>query len=376
MAGPPRILFFLPGLDVGGAERHTLILRKALSERGFETRLLIHGAARRSALLGVPGAQGAEFLGLKGMSDPKGWRDSWRWMREDRPDLVFAVNQSPLIVTAAVRLFLPRRPRLVCIFHTTQMQPFEKRLEGAFRRAVRFADCLVYVGAAQKRSWAARGVVARREIVIRNGVDLDEFGGRRAEGMALRAHFGLGNEDFVLGHVGAFRPEKNQIGLIEALALAQARGLRARAILVGDGPTREAVESRAGALGLRGGIIFAGEQADVAPFIAACDLGVICSTIETFPLAALEFLASGVPVAGADVGGVGEIVRDGHNGRLYPSGDVSSLADALMELSNGARRLPMAARAQASVRDFGVDAMTASYLALIVGLLRKRTSGH
>ncbi|WBK01991.1 glycosyltransferase [Methylocystis parvus OBBP] len=334
---------------------------------GFETRLVVFGRRRPSALLGHPGAEGALFLGLKGMSDLFGWPRIWNALQGFRPDVIVAVNQTPLIVSAAMHLLLSGRPKLACVFHTTEMQPFESRLQNAFKFAVRHADCLIYVGENQRKAWAARGVVARRESVIANGVDLRQFCGLGRE--EAKSRLGIAKGDLVIGHVGAFRVEKNQIELIEAIARVRGRGVAIKALLVGDGPTRSLVESRVRALGLGAEVIFAGEQYDVSPFVAACDIGALCSTIETFPLSALEFLASGVPMIASNVGGAPEIVRDGENGRLYPSGDIEGFACAVQDLAEMGRRKALASRARASVSHLSQDAMVARYRDLVRDLL-------
>jgi len=365
-----RLVFFLPGLDVGGAERHTLDLKMAFSDMGFETRIIVYGKRRASALLGHPAAEGALFLGSKGMSDPKGWLSVWKALAGFRPDLVLAVNQTPLIMSVATRFLLRSPSKVACIFHTTEMQPFEARLQKLFGYAARRADCLIYVGENQKRAWRGRGVVARREAVIPNGVDLRRFNGQDRE--AARARLCFDGTDFVIGHVGAFRAEKNQIELIEAIARLKGSGALFKVLFVGDGPTRPLVESRMRALQLEADVIFAGEQSDVAPFVAACDIGALCSKIETYPLSALEFLASGAPMVAANVGGVPEIVRDGENGRLYSSGDIEGFAAALLELAESDRRGALASRARASVSHLSQAEMVGRYRDLVDELLRQQ----
>ena len=367
----PRLLFFLPTLLVGGAERHTVDLCERLRARGFSCQVLVYTALRSPVITEAPGAAGAIFLNLKGMSDLAGWAKVRHVLRDCRPDVVVAVNQTPLIVTALVRYALPAKPKLACIFHTTQMQDYEAYQQRLFWLAARVTDLLVYVGETQRSIWTRRGVRPRRAQVITNGVDLARFEGPRDE--SLRAAHGIAAGRFLIGIVASFRVEKNHAELVQAFAQACARGLDAQLLLIGDGPTRPDVEALSSALGLTGRLVFVGEQADVRPFIKICDLGVLCSKAETFPLSILEFLASGIPVVASRVGGVAEVVRDGHNGLLYEAGDVAGLAASLLACSDTARLARLAGAARESIAGFSIDAMADAYAAAFAVLAKRRS---
>jgi glycosyltransferase involved in cell wall biosynthesis len=79
-------------------------------------------------------------------------------------------------------------------------------------------------------------------------------------------------------------------------------------------------------------------------------------------LSAIEFLAAGVPMICARVGGVPEIVRDKVNGLLYPLGDVDRLASAIAALAEPNYRASLAARAKTSVVSFSAELMVDRYV--------------
>jgi N-acetyl-alpha-D-glucosaminyl L-malate synthase BshA len=156
----------------------------------------------------------------------------------------------------------------------------------------------------------------------------------------------------VLLHASNFRAVKRVGDAV--LALAEVLHVRpAVLMLVGDGPERTAVERQVRDLGLTGQVAFLGEQARMGPFFAQADLFLLPSAQESFGLAALEALASGVPVVATDVGGVSEVVRHGETGRLVPSSDPRAMAAAVVDLlADAPRRTAMgqAARADAMER--------------------------
>lgn len=362
MARKPRILFFMPTLLVGGAERHTVDLCQRLRERGYQAKILVHTDRRSPVMTGMPACADAVILGLKGMSDPIGWITIWRTLRRERPDIIVAVNQTPLIVSVIQRFARAIRAKLACIFHTTELQHHEKYQEALFRGLAPFSDLLVYVGANQQRSWEARGIRPRRAALIRNGIDTARFAAGRAGRERVREAYGVRPDDMLLGILASFRIEKNHIELVAALARARAAGTQAKVLCIGQGDTRSRVEALALELGVADRLIYAGEQSDVAPFLAACEVGVLCSTAETFPLSAIEFLAAGVPMISAEVGGATEIVQDGVNGLLYPSGDIGRFAASIAALSRPDLRARLAARAQESVAGFAVERMVDHYV--------------
>jgi N-acetyl-alpha-D-glucosaminyl L-malate synthase BshA len=173
------------------------------------------------------------------------------------------------------------------------------------------------------------GLAAERIEVIANFVDLQRFApAARRDRTELAALFGTEDTGPVLFHVSNFRPIKRPLDLIEVLARVR-RTLPARLVLIGDGPQRAEVEARARDLGVGEAVRSLGRRREFAALLAQADGFLLTSESESFGVAALEALASGVPVFGYRVGGVPEVVTDG-SGALVPCGDVDALAQAVI----------------------------------------------
>lgn len=145
----------------------------------------------------------------------------------------------------------------------------------------------------------------------------------------------------IVGVVGRITPAKGQHVALGALARLIRSGLNARLVLVGapdphsaeDNTYRASLNSSTRSLGLEGRVWLPGYQENPGPFYRAFDVVVIPTvTSEGLPLVALEAMQAGVPVIGSAVGGVPEIVQDGRNGFLVPSGDENALASRLEQL--------------------------------------------
>ena len=182
--------------------------------------------------------------------------------------------------------------------------------------------------------------------IIPNFVDPTVYD-RARYGDALRRELGGGRK--VLMHISNFRPVKRVRDVVRVFAKVQAQ-VPSVLVMVGDGPDRGAAEEEARTLGVAADVRFLGKTDAVAPLLAAADLYVFPSESESFGLSALEALASGVPVVGARVGGVPEVVNDGVTGALLPLGDVAGMAEAALRFLEPARWLVASTAAASDAR--------------------------
>jgi L-malate glycosyltransferase len=179
--------------------------------------------------------------------------------------------------------------------------------------------------------------------VIPNFVDVDYY--RRSETSPLRAQLAPGGEKLLV-HVSNFRPVKRVTDCVEIFARLAGR-VRARLVMVGDGPDRGVAASLADQLGVGNDVVFVGKQARIVDYLSAADLLLLPSESESFGLAALEAMSCEVPVVASHVGGLPEVVDEGVSGFLRPVGDVDAMAEAALAVltdDSVARTMGSAAR--------------------------------
>ena len=180
---------------------------------------------------------------------------------------------------------------------------------------------------------------ADRFVVIPNGIDLAPYRSplpRNEARARLWSLLGPPQDDkdqgtVLVGFVGRLAAQKGVDVLLDALALTDGR---VRLILVGDGPERAALQERAGDSSLAGRVHFLGHRDDVPELLRGLDAVVMPSRWEGFGLAAVEAMASGVPVIASAVDGLREVVVNGVTGRLVSPGDPAALARCLGELAD------------------------------------------
>jgi glycosyltransferase involved in cell wall biosynthesis len=105
-------------------------------------------------------------------------------------------------------------------------------------------------------------------------------------------------------------------------------------IVAGEGEERKKLEEICGQLKLGSSVRLIGAVSDVIPLLRTSDIGVLSSNSESLSNAIIEYMVAGLPVLCTDVGGNSELVQDGLNGFLVPSGDPKRLADAVVRLVN------------------------------------------
>lgn len=165
--------------------------------------------------------------------------------------------------------------------------------------------------------------------VIPNFVDTERFAPAAArDPRHFDALFSEGPRGPVLFHVSNFRPIKRTGDLVEVLARVRRAHPHARLVLVGDGPERAATEARFGEAGLRGAVVFLGKQDSFVEHLKHADAFLLPSHTESFGVAALEALSTGVPVFGYRVGGLPELVTPAV-GHLVEPHDPAALAEAV-----------------------------------------------
>jgi len=242
-------------------------------------------------------------------------------------------------------------PRTVTTLHGTDITLIGS--DPSYTRVVAFSIERSHAVTAVSRSLRADTISAlglQHEIrVIPNFLDCAEY--RRRFDAELRAQLCPPSEfDALVVHVSNFRPVKRVDVALDVFRRLR-QEVRARFVLVGDGPVRADIERRASEYGLDGEVMFAGEQQDLVPWLSVADLFLLPSAQESFGLAALEAMACEVPVVASRVGGLPEIIEDGITGFVCPPEAVEMMAErGAALLGDGTLRASITAAAADMVR--------------------------
>jgi glycosyltransferase involved in cell wall biosynthesis len=202
-------------------------------------------------------------------------------------------------------------------------------------RCMLAADLVVTLGEAMRDEIVARGVPAGKVLIVPNAAS-EEFLQPLPDPGVLRKELGLKPEEHVVGVVSSLVPHEGIGTLLEATRLLRDRGLPVRALIVGDGPERAALQHQAAGLGLGEAAIFTGRvpAAKVREFHALLDVFVVPRTSDRVcqlvtPLKPVEAMASGLCVVTSEVKALAEIIKPEVTGALTIPQDPVALADRL-----------------------------------------------
>lgn len=130
--------------------------------------------------------------------------------------------------------------------------------------------------------------------IMRNAIDAQQF--RYSEELSKKIKCEMGLQDnFVIGHVGQFRKEKNHLFLIEIFAHVLEKDSRCRLMLVGKGDQMQAVKDKAEKLKISDKILFLGARQDISDLMQSMDIFILPSLYEGLPVTVVEAQAAGLP---------------------------------------------------------------------------------
>lgn len=148
---------------------------------------------------------------------------------------------------------------------------------------------------------AGRWMFPEDFMVIPNAIDLNAFSFDNQKRENIRRDLGIGKDDFVIGHIGRYTPQKNHTFLLDIFAEVIKRKPNSRLLLLGDGELRRDMEEKATNMQLQDQVIFLGARKNVSEIINAFDIFVFPSTYEGLAVAMLEAQANGLHIVCSDM---------------------------------------------------------------------------
>ncbi|KQW48190.1 MULTISPECIES: glycosyltransferase family 1 protein [unclassified Roseateles] len=289
-----------------------------------------------------------------------------------RPDVVHIATEGPLgwsALQAAQHLSLPVTSDYRTNFHAYgkhyRLGLLSKPIMGYLRKFHNRCDATMVPTEAMRVLLADRGF--ERLNVVGRGVDAQRFDPARRSA-AMRESWGAGPDDLVLGYVGRLAPEKNLGVVLAAYEAVKQLQLRARLVLVGDGPMRAELATRVP------DAIFAGQRSgdDLAAHYAGLDLFLFPSLTETFGNVTTEAMASGCAVVAFESAAAGELIRSGVNGWLAgPGKEEAFVAAARVAALDANARRAVAQAARATARRLDWADITARFEAVLEGAIAR-----
>lgn len=345
-----RVLHVITRLDRGGSSDCTLFQAIGTARRGHAVVLASGPSGAASPLVARARREpGVRFLTLPDLARPlRPWRDLralaalLHLLRRGRFDVIHLhTSKAGALGRAAARL-TGMTGRVVHQPHGHLFYGYygtlgSRLLLGIERRLAPWARLHLTLTDRGAEEHVSRGVGRRDQFrTLPSGIDLAPLRRAADRREAVRARLGYGASDLVVGTLCRLEAIKGPDLLLAAFAQAAATRPWLRLLLAGDGPLLDPLRAEAADRDLASRVRFETGWRTPAEVLPALDLFVLASRNEGMGRALVEAMASGVPVIGAAVGGVPDLLDGGEAGCLVPAGDVEGFARAIEALADDA----------------------------------------
>jgi len=323
--------------DIGGAARYAFELSLQLVKLGIEAVVITHahpGQPEEEEIAGVKikRVKGRVLNDPHRAASPLIFRHCHKYILDGKFDVVHGLDVYSSM--ALIVILFAHKHRIPCIItcHTVTDSPFSIFLQRPLGLALSKADRLIAVSRASARFSRSLGFPEERITVVPNGVDLSCFNGE-IDAFVMREELGIGDEPLVVTASRLIKRKSPDL-LISAFARVLKVVPDAKLVIAGSGREEDNLSRQIKGLNITNSVFMVGKlpKEKVAQLMAAADVFVLPSKMESCPLSLLEASAVGVPVVCSNAGGVPEVFQDGFNALLYPPGDDDAMAKAIIRL--------------------------------------------
>jgi glycosyltransferase involved in cell wall biosynthesis len=201
------------------------------------------------------------------------------------------------------------------------------------RIVIHFTDMVIAVSEEIRQNFIKdRGISPTKITTIPSAVDIERFnGGKSAD--ELRIQLGIKASAPIIGTVARLVRPKRLDYLLQAARIVCDAHSQACFLIIGDGPLHQDLRDQADKLKLSPQCVrFLGNRQDVADLYSGIDIFALSSETEGVPVSMLEAMAASRPVIATRVGGIPQVIKDGHNGLLVQPHHPEDLARAILSL--------------------------------------------
>lgn len=358
-----KIVYVLPSLDAGGAERFIVDLIKNLDRDIFLPVVILfhHGGffVPEMEALGVR----LKVLKKRYLFDPGNFWRLVRAIRREKPDIVHTELGGDFYGRLAAAFLGIKN-----IISTEQnVQVGESLLHNILKRLTSpLARVVVAISEAVKNDAIKRyGLSPKKVSVVYNGIDVDKFIFRGPQEREARP--------IVFGSIARLTKQKNFSLLFKAISEMKEKD-NCRFLIVGEGELRPQLQREIDSLGLGEIVSLLGLKKDIPYFLAGLDYFVLPSLWEGLGVVILEAGAMGLPVLASRTDGIKEVIEDEKTGLLFENNNWKDLRNKLDYLAShkGQEEVAVLGRnlRQKVIKDFSIKNIGEKYEKIYLSLLK------
>lgn len=324
-----KVLHFITNLGIGGAEKmlYTFLLEEKKRKSPIEHVVLCFYEGVIADALRLEGFRVEKLKGLLHHYDPWSWISFIRFLKKEKPDVLHSSLWSANFFARIASYFLSIR--LICDMHS------DPTFHGFFRNMLdrlTHYKSVQYVAVASNIASAYQKRLPTAQIkTIFNGVPIPPLTDKTERSITEKA---FTSSEIIVGACGRLIPLKRYDLLLDALHLILQQGIsNISLIIVGDGPSKEALIAQTKRLNLHNQVYFVGQQSNMPKWYSLFDLLVSCSDTEGMSMVILEALAAGCPIITNQNSNADQVVAHEQNGIVLTSNSIEQIAHAIMRLA-------------------------------------------
>lgn len=361
-----KILILITGMRVGGAERVAATMANTFTRRGHETSLVSMQNKPNPYPLddqvryiecGLSynedgGGMGKNLSLIR--SALKGLPRFKKIIRENRPDAVISFLNNASIFAVCYKLLADRRLPVI-VYEQSDPRRYSKGMRAILQRLFRKSDAVVCQSRDVEKFYRAGG--SKKTVVIDNPLNPECIA---QEPSAVRSKR--------IVAAGRLMKLKNYPLLLDAFEKVHPDFPDYRLEIYGDGPDKELLEQKRDSMACASSVFFMGNVSNVMRNVADASLYVMSSDYEGFPNALVEAMASGIPTVCTDFpsGTAREIIENGVNGLVVPTGDVDAMANAMRTILGDPQKAEAMGRKGFEIRErLDADCVSEQWEALV-----------
>ncbi len=379
-----KVLFVIPSLSWGGAERALSILLEYLNRNKIQPFCIFNDSRRAYKIpddvkvycLDLPGT---DSLLKKIIYSIKRIIKIKKIIRIEKPDVVFSFLNTVNLMVIFTRLSLKgfkNKIKLIVSEHTTPSVELKGKLyrtkKFLIKNLYRKADKIIAVSEGVKKDLVVNFKLPEEKIeVIYNPLDIERI--KELSKEELIEHHWFNDNVPIIINVGSLNKPKAQEYLLKAFKLVREK-IDCRLVILGEGEKENELKQLSIDLGISNDVAFLGFQNNPFRFIGRSSVFVLSSIWEGFPSVLVEAMACGVPVISTRCqSGPEEIITDSVNGLLVPVKDGEKLAEAIFKvITNPDLSASMASVAKATVSRYDVKNVIINYERLLISTVEKK----
>lgn len=336
-----KVSFFIPKLELGGAEKIVVRILQALDKNKFQVKLLLL-KLKGPLIEELP--QEVLVKELKTSKITFALFELIKYFRQEKPDIFVSFLSHLNAISILGKIFSRVKTKVIIserttFSHTPEITKNIKNklffiflLKPLARIIYPLADAIVCVskGVAEDLACFLPISTKGKIRVIYNPI-VDEKLYDLANEPVEHPWF-LNKEIPVILAVGRLSKAKDYPTLLKAFALVR-KNKKIRLVIIGDGEERKNLENLINKLNLSQDVLLLGFEKNPYKYMKRAFLFVLSSKVEGFPNVIVEAMACGIPVISTDCpSGPNEIIKNGENGILIPVGDEKALAEAIIKI--------------------------------------------